>query len=88
MYKIKILFEYSIPTNIPIKTMSAKLIKSTGEELEVKPQNGKSFSVEELQKLVGGYFEFLSCSLPNTIMVCNEEGKLSHLNLLLNQKAT
>lgn len=44
---------------------------------EVKPADGKKFSLEELQKLVGGYIEHVPNSRP--IAYCNEEGRLNHL---------
>lgn len=51
----------------------------------VEPSNGEDFSLEELQKFVGGYIEIVS--LPNDkIMVANEEGKC--YNLPLNVLAT
>jgi hypothetical protein len=39
---------------------------------EVKPANGKKFSLQELQKFVGGYIEYVPLSRP--IAYCNEEG--------------
>lgn len=52
---------------------------------EVEPADGKFFSLEELQKAVGGYIEgiHLECGC---IMFVNEEGKLN--DLPLNQNAT
>lgn len=56
----------------------AKLIKTDGTVREVKPSNGKSFSLEELQRFVGGYIEIIS--LPNGNKICvNEEGKIAYL---------
>ena len=34
-------------------------MKTTGETTEVKPGNGQAFTLEEMQKLVGGYVEAL-----------------------------
>lgn len=56
----------------------ALLIKSNGEVKEVSPSNKKHFSLEELQKFVGGYIEKVNVD-PNNIFVCNEEGRLYDL---------
>ena len=45
---------------------------------QVKPK-GKTFSLEELQKFVGGYIEILHLADDKLCMVCNEEGKINHL---------
>lgn len=63
----------------------AKLVKTSGEILEVQPLNKKSFTLSELQSYVGGYIEMVN--LPNgECMICNEEGLL--LNLPYNEIAT
>jgi hypothetical protein len=49
------------------------------------PANGKYFTLEELQKIVGGNIEIVSLNDGN-FMVLNEEGKLK--NLPLNRKAS
>lgn len=67
----------------------ALLIATNGTVGEVKPENGTSFSLEELQGFVGGYIQILNRLKradfnggvffkvrPDThIMVINEEGK-------------
>ena len=53
--------------------------------LAVEPKNGTDFSLEELQKIVGGYIEVLRLG-SEQIMVLNEEGKLYGLGV--NDKAT
>lgn len=55
-------------------TIMAKIIKTDGTIVEVTPQNGTDFKLEELQKIVGGYIEVLRLT-DNEIMVANEEGK-------------
>ena len=55
-------------------TIMAKIIKTDGTIVEVTPQNGTDFQLEELQKIVGGYIEVLRLT-DNEIMVANEEGK-------------
>jgi hypothetical protein len=64
----------------------ATLIKTTSETETVSPIDGKHFSLEELQKFVGGYIEFISLNGNGLMMVVNEEGKLK--NLQVNQIAT
>lgn len=44
---------------------------------EVLPANGRAFSLEELQKFVGGYIEHVPGSRP--LAYCNEEGRLKDL---------
>ena len=52
----------------------ATLYKTTGEIVEVKPE-GKTFTLAELQKLVGGYIELVHTH-DGKDMYINEEGKL------------
>lgn len=60
--------------------MTALLIKSDGEKLNITPDNGKYFSLKELQKYVGGYIEMLLTNDDRT-MIINEEGKLKNLEI-------
>ena len=67
----------------------AKIIKTTGEVIEVTPKNGTDFSLEEMQEIVNHngnhYIEVIN--LPNNkLMIVNEEGKL--INAPINRKAT
>ena len=51
----------------------AKYYKTDGTMTEQFPANGKKFTLEEMQKAVGGYIEFLE--LPDgSALVCNEDG--------------
>lgn len=63
----------------------ATLIKSNGETLEVTPENGKAFQLDELQKYVGGLIEIVRTKLGKP-MIINEEGKID--GLPLNQTAS
>lgn len=47
---------------------------------QVKPK-GETFSLEELQKFVGGYIEILYAAQGELCIVVNEEGKINHLPL-------
>ena len=62
----------------------AKIIKTDGTIVEVTPQNGTDFQLEELQKIVGGYIEVLRLT-DNEVMVANEGGKFY---CIYNHKAT
>lgn len=53
------------------------LIKPDGGIVEVCPNNGTDYSLEELQNFVGGYVQI--CRGTCCIFVCNEEGKLKGL---------
>lgn len=63
----------------------AIIIHTDGTEEKVSPANGNDFSLEEVQKIVGGYIEVVNLGNGN-ILVCHEEGKL--LCLDENPKAT
>lgn len=65
--------------------MKAKIYKADGSIIDVKPNNGTDFSLEELQEIVGGYIEVVGL-MDNEIMVINEEGKL--IDLPFNETAT
>lgn len=53
---------------------SGILITATGVTVGVAPANGEDYSLEELQRLVGGWIEIVTLT-ENSIMVVNEEGK-------------
>lgn len=54
----------------------AQLIRVDGTEQQLIPSTGVSFSLAELQDLVGGYIEILE--LPSgRLLVLDEEGKLA-----------
>lgn len=71
----------------------ALLIKHTGEVVKVTPADGQHFTLEEMQKYVGGDIEVIAARAligvkilpadyqigPQTTMVVNEEGKLHRL---------
>ena len=66
--------------------MKAKLLKASGEVVEIKPNNGKDFKLDELYK-------HLQCSLVDVIslnqddiMVVDEEGK--YTSNVINVNAT
>ncbi len=63
-----------------------KLIKANGEESEVKPSNGKEFSLKEMQTFVGGYIEIVRTFDHKNLLIVNEDGK--GLELPINQVAT
>ena len=53
--------------------------------IAVEPENGKTFSLKEMQKIVDGYIEVVGLR-DGRIMVLNEEGKLKGMKL--NEGAT
>lgn len=57
----------------------AKLIKTNGEIIEVKPKNGKYFELKELQDYVGGWIEGIRLQ-GDSMMYVNEEGVLLNLD--------
>lgn len=63
----------------------AYIMKAGAPIASVEPKNGTDFSLEELQKIVGGYIEIVNVN-EEYIMVVNEEGKL--LGLPINPSAT
>lgn len=63
----------------------AKYYRTNGRVTTVKPKNGSSFSLAELQKFVGGMIEIVPLPSGNSIIV-NEEGKV--IGLPKNTKAT
>lgn len=65
--------------------MTALLIKSGGEKLNITPENGVFFTLKELQNYVGGYIEMLLTNDDRT-MIVNEDGKLKSLEV--NNEAT
>lgn len=56
--------------------MEAKLIKTDGSVVDVRPKDGKYFSYDELKGFVGGYVELCNIGNPQKLMIVNEEGKL------------
>lgn len=63
----------------------AKLIKADGTERELKPGNGKKWTLAELQAAVAGDIEIMPDVEPLRL-VMNERGRL--LDLPINRKAT
>lgn len=63
----------------------ATLIPASGEAREVHPVDGDTFTLQELQGIVGGYIEALRAP-DGRLMFCNEDGK--RLGLAFNGTAT
>jgi hypothetical protein len=64
------------------------LYRVNGEVLEVRPFDGKKFTLAELQSYVGGWIELVpgTAKAGHPATYCNEEGRL--INLRVNQKAS
>ena len=60
--------------------METVWITPSGDISPTKPEDGKEFTLEELQGYVGGYIELIYLR-DGRIMVVNEEGKLDELPL-------
>ena len=52
----------------------ATLIKTDGSKLEIQPQNGLDFQLDELQKVVDGYIDIINLH-NGDILVINDNGK-------------
>jgi hypothetical protein len=63
----------------------ATLLQPDGATSTITPANGRTFALDELQQLVGGYIEFVPVNEQGWLVV-NEDGKLK--NLPENPKAT
>lgn len=67
------------------KTKSALLIKPDGTEIQLTPANGKHFSLEECQTIVGGSISLTECGSDKWLLV-NDNGLEE--NLPINPKAS
>lgn len=56
------------------------VLKTNGECYAITPKNGKTFSLEELQTIVGGYIEIVQ-TIDGWFLVVDEEGKLKRKEL-------
>jgi hypothetical protein len=52
----------------------AILMKASGEQAEITPWNSVSFTLQEIQEYVGGYFELQRLS-DGLLMLMDEDGK-------------
>jgi len=72
--------------NFLMKELTGEFYQATtGKVIRIVPKDGKSFTLGELQSVVGGYIELLQTK-DNRLMVVNEEGRI--MNLPPNLKAT
>jgi len=60
------------------KNDTPKIYKTDGSVTDVQQTKGKYFSLEEMQKIVGGYIEIIQLG-NGMVMIMNEEGKLDGL---------
>lgn len=66
--------------------MGAKYITDFGLVKNIKPKNGSTFTLEEMQGYVQGYIEVVRIG-PDDIMCINEDGKFIE-SCFLNKEAT
>ena len=59
------------------ETKSAKIIYTDKEAEDYTPKNGKTFELDELQGIVGGYIEIIHLK-DGRIMIADEEGKFKN----------
>ncbi len=64
----------------------AKLIKHTGEIIEIEPENGSNFKLQELYKILNCRLIELVATRDGRLIILDEEGKLQ--NKSINTKAT
>lgn len=59
----------------------ARILYTDGTSKEITPSNGKYFTLEEKQQIVGGYIEICETTDPDGehCLIINEEGKLEGL---------
>lgn len=55
----------------------AQLIKTTGEVIEISPENGKKFTCQECYKLIGCELVELVSLKKYQQMICDEEGMIN-----------
>lgn len=64
----------------------ATIIKITGEKENIEPENGKVFTLKELQQAVGGLIEIVYLS-KDKLMIVDEEGLIKP-NPMINEEAS
>lgn len=58
-----------------MKRPKAQLLKANGKVIDIRPAKGWVFTLEELQRLVGGYIETARTNTgENTVLVVREDG--------------
>ena len=62
----------------PTEIKTAKLVYPDKDSEDYAPKNGRTFELEEMQKLVGGYIEIVRLN-DGRIIIVNEEGLLQGL---------
>ena len=57
----------------------AKILKTDNTSVEVQPKNGRDFSLEELQKIVGGFIEIVEAR--GIMLEISETGETNYSEL-------
>lgn len=57
--------------------MKVIFLRHNGQRKEISPQNGKEFSLKEMQEYVGGFVEYVG--LGDETLIVNEDGKSQKL---------
>ena len=66
--------EQEVVDEQPTETKSAKIIYTDKEAEDYTPKNGKTFELDEMQGIVGGYIEIINLK-DGRMMIIDEEGK-------------
>ena len=53
----------------------ATLLKPDGTREDVKGANKGMFTIPQVQALIGGYMEVVPTTIPNKVLLVNEDGK-------------
>jgi hypothetical protein len=68
--------------------MKAEVIQASGYRYPIEPENGKSFTLQELRRIVGGTIDIQRLPKTGGKMVLNDDGKIMRPPLPVNQIAS
>lgn len=83
---MKRIMEETMEDKLTVKDNIDYIYHHNGDLEEVSPENGRDYSLREMQKIVGGHIEIVRPPFGNKIMVVNDSGLLERLPY--NEKAT
>ena len=69
-----------------MEAIKALVYKTNGEVESITPENGKYFSLKEMQGICDGVVDIQELPKSNRLIILNDEGKL--IGLPINEKAT
>lgn len=68
--------------------MKAEVIQASGYRYPIEPENGKSFTLQELRRIVGGTIDIQRLPKTGGKMVVNDNGKIKQPPLPVNEIAS